>query len=321
MKPGFSSIPAVPKHPALAPWCRVVEDGNRMLFEHGGTVVTLEGRATRALLPRLLPLLDGTRTADEIGAAIGAPAAPAVEKALALLAANQLLLEGEVPPDVDGDRAAAAAFAAVATRRTGPAAAVRALAGARVAVVGSGAQAAEVARQLDRAGIGDVAAGEACADTSDLVVAVPAAGEQELLRSVNRRCLDREQAWLQVPPYDGRLVVVGPLFLPGASACHTCYRLRRGACSGYEEDAELFDGRPIAAASPRPLEAVAAGLAAVLAIRWLATADPTLPGVFYAFEPGAPVRLSTHRALRVPRCPDCGPPERAMTSPWFAEPR
>ena len=59
----------------------------------------------------------------------------------------------------------------------------------------------------------------------------------------------------------------------------------------------------------------------MLAIRWLATADPTLPGVFYAFEPGAPVRLSTHRALRVPRCPDCGPPERAMTSPWFAEPR
>ena len=43
--PGASAPPRFPAHPALAPWCRLVEDGRRVLIEHGGTVVTLEGRA------------------------------------------------------------------------------------------------------------------------------------------------------------------------------------------------------------------------------------------------------------------------------------
>lgn len=321
MKAALTPTPAIPERPALAPWCRVVEDGGRMLFEHGGTVVTLEGRATRLLLPRLLPLLDGTRTTKEIGVVVGEAAAPAVENALAVLAANQLLVDGGVPPGIDEDLATAATFAAAATRRTSPAAAVASLAGSHVVVVGSGAEAAEVARQLRRAGIGEVTASDVRSADGDLVVAAPAPDEHSFLGDLNRHCLEREQVWLQVPPYDGRLVVVGPLFLPGTSACQACYRLRRAACSGYEDDAGLFDESPILAAAPCPLEAIAAGLTAVLAIRWLATKDPTLPGVLYAFEPGAPVRLSTHRTLRVPRCPECGPPERAVLSPWFAEPR
>ena len=76
----------IPSRPALAGWCRVVEDGPRLLVEHAGTLVTLEGRAVRALLPSLLPLLDGTRTLDEVTAALGPPVEPAVLRALALLA-------------------------------------------------------------------------------------------------------------------------------------------------------------------------------------------------------------------------------------------
>ena len=89
-----TSPPSIPARPALAPWCRVVEDDARVLVEHGGTLVTLEGRAAGSLLPALLPLLDGTRTVDDVGAAVGERARPAVDRALELLAHHRLLVDG-----------------------------------------------------------------------------------------------------------------------------------------------------------------------------------------------------------------------------------
>ncbi len=62
---------------------------------------------------------------------------------------------------------------------------------------------------------------------------------------------------------------------------------------------------------------MAAALATVVAIRWLTASDPTLPGRFYALEPGLVVRLRFERLLRVPRCEACGAHARAVPSPWF----
>jgi hypothetical protein len=98
----------IPSRPALVGWCRVVEDGSRLLLEHGGSLVTLEGRAVRALLPSLLPLLDGTRTRDEIAVALGRPVEPAVVHALALLTHHGLLVDG-APREPDGTPGTAAA--------------------------------------------------------------------------------------------------------------------------------------------------------------------------------------------------------------------
>jgi bacteriocin biosynthesis cyclodehydratase domain-containing protein len=76
---------------------------------------------------------------------------------------------------------------------------------------------------------------------------------------------------------------------------------------------------PPRAPSPLPLAAIAGALAALVALRWLATGEPTLPGRFYALDVGTILRLSHEHLLRVPRCPACGPPPRAVPSPWFAE--
>ena len=95
--------------------------------------------------------------------------------------------------------------------------------------------------------------------------------------------------------------------------------MRRAACSGYEDDFELVERLPLHARAPLPLLAVAAGLAATVAIRWLTVTDPSLPGQYHAVECGHPLGVSSHRLLRVPRCPDCGPFDRAVPSPWFAE--
>jgi bacteriocin biosynthesis cyclodehydratase domain-containing protein len=308
----------VPAHPALAPWCRLVEDGRRVLIEHGGTVVTLEGRAATVLLPRLLPLLDGTRTTAQIADELGPATGPAVAKALSLLAGERLLVEGPiVSQDVDA-RTATATFAVGVTGRSTQAEAVSSLASARVAVLGSGATARELRRLHGRSGIRvDALPIDATPSDVALVVAAPEPTELEALDQLNDHALRRRQPWLQVLPYDGRFAVAGPLFLPDETACRTCWVMRRAACSGYEEDFELVDALPSRAASTAAIATLGASLAVVLAARWLATRDPTLPGRFYALETRTILRLRFEWVLRVPRCPMCGPERQAIPSPWF----
>lgn len=288
-------VPAteLPDRPRLAPGHRVVCDGGRCLVEKGGTVVTLEGRAARRFLPELLALLDGTRGLDELAAVLGDPAA--VEHALSLLASHRLLVDGEE------DRLE-----------------VR-LSETPVAVAGSGAGAARVARVLTLAGVERVAVRplEGAPDGDAFVVAVPSADEVPFLDLQNRVALERRSPWLQLLPFDGRFSVVGPLYLPGQSACRTCFVTRRASCSGFEEDFDLVEREPIRAAAPLPLELVAASLAALLTHRWLTSRDASLPGRLYTLEAATVVRLSHERVLRVPRCPDCGPPPRSAASPWF----
>jgi bacteriocin biosynthesis cyclodehydratase domain-containing protein len=314
-----ASSNGLPTRPALAPWYRVVPSRGRVLLEHAGSVVTLEGRGATTLLPALLPLLDGTRSIEQLVGEVGPAAEPAVLNALALLARHGLLLDGpagsgDCPSGLD----AAALFVAAATRRTSPTEARAALAAAEVGLTGSGGIATELARLLDDAGLrvareplGDAAA--------EFVVAAPAAAEVRQLHELNDRRLRDRRAWLQALPPDGRSVVVGPVFLPGLAACHTCYRLRRGACSDYEDDFDAIDEATSRAASPTALLAVAAGIAAVLVLRWLAARDPTLPGRFYAFETGAVLGLSHHHLLRVPRCPSCGDASTPLPAPWYRE--
>lgn len=317
MTPSPSLGAGVPARPAVAPWCRLVHDEGRVLIEHAGTLVTLDGAAVTTLLPRLLPLLDGSRTTDELVVALGPAVAPAVENALMLLAENRLLVDGP-SPDADGHASSSGAYAAALTRSTTPSAAAAALETARVSVLGSGACAAELARQLATAGVGLVE--QLCLDAEpphgSFVTAVPEPTETDALRRVNERALGCGDPWLQVLPYDGRFVVAGPIFLPGASGCRACFATRRAATSGFEEDFDLVDGIPQRSPCPGPLVSMAAALAAVLVVRWLTTSDPTLPGRFYALDCGTIVRLRFDRLLRVPRCASCGTPVRAVPSPW-----
>ena len=224
-----------------------------MLIEHAGTLVTLDGAAVTTLLPRLLPLLDGSRTTDELVVALGPAVAPAVENALTLLAENRLLVDGP-SPDADGHASAAGAYAAALTRSTTPSAAVAALETARVSVLGSGACAAELARQLATAGVRRVEQLSLDAEPphGSFVTAVPEPTETDALRRVNERALGCGDPWLQVLPYDGRFVVAGPIFLPGASGCRACFATRRAATSGLRGGLRPGGRGPAAGAVPCP---------------------------------------------------------------------
>src|ERR687886_1970204 len=102
----------IPRRPLPAPWYRLVGDGDRLLLEHGQVVVVLEGAAVRTLLPALLPLLDGTRTVDDLAHRLGPAAREAIDHALETLAAHRLLADGpEAPPPLrETAHAVAAAF-------------------------------------------------------------------------------------------------------------------------------------------------------------------------------------------------------------------
>lgn len=315
----------LPQQPYLRPWYRTTTDGDRLLLEHGGTVVVLEGAAVKRLVPALLPLLDGTRGIEEIVALLGPAARPAIEQALALLVGHGLLTEG--PPLGDLPQPfAVAAESLSAARREGPSPhdVHRRLRKARVAVAGKSPLAATLARELLRAGVGraesvgwDVVALDGMHD-----LAVAPAGPDELaaLDEWARRRNDDGLAWLALLPFDGRLAPIGPLIVPGETACLECYRLRRAATTDCRDELRAFDASPSVARSASSLDSLVAGITVLALLRHLAGLDPTLPGSFYALDAGVPLSLTRHRVLRVPRCPACSNLDSlAAPLPWFKE--
>jgi len=305
---------AVPIRPLLAPWYRIVGDGDRLLLEHARSVVVLEGVAVRTLLPQVLPLLDGTRTVSELAERLGAVAREALDAALELLADHGLLVEGLDVSAMDRP----AIHAAAASFGLSPSAASTRLAGTSVGVVGSAPAGSAVARLLHAGGVPDVRrlswrGGRAV----DLAVVAPGCDELDALPAWNRRALDEGIRWLEIRPFDGLISTVGPLIVPGESCCYECVLLRFSANSEYGGDLAELESAPSAAVPDAGLDALTAGLAAHLALRWVVGRDTTLPGLLHVIEVRPSLVLTLHEVLRVPRCGSCSTSERiAPRLPW-----
>jgi len=302
--------------PLLAPWYRAVGDGDRLLLEYAQSVVALEGGAVRTLLPALLPLLDGTRTVDELAARLGPAVTPAIEAAVDLLRDRGLVVDGpDAPADLrDACRAAAAAYGLA------PATAAERLRRATVGVVGRGRVRLDLLRLLGAAGIRSLRGlGWSSRRRIGLAILVPAADELDRIPAWNRAALATGAPFIVVRPHDGRMAAVGPLVLPGQTCCYECVLLRRAANSAYGDDLAEIEATPLAVPTDPALETVAAAVATHLAVRWLVGADRTVPGVLHAIETRPGLRLSEHAVLRVPRCPACSVAERAAPPlPWHA---
>lgn len=319
------SAPAVPRLPFLAPWQRLAVGPDRIIFAHGGEAVTFEGRGAATLLPALLPLLDGTRTEEEIVAILGEPLRPAVEHALALLAEHGVLAEGPpLDPGLPAPFAAAALTHAASGGPESSPAAVRAqLAGADVRVVGAGAAAAEIGRLLRLSGVGVVEPSpwDPPTDLAVFAVVAPDPHERDRLPAWNEAALAAGRPWLQVLPPDGSVTAIGPLFVPKETCCYECYRRRRAANLDYPDEFWALERSPGRQPVAPALTAAVAGLAATLALRWLLYCDPFAAGVLAMLELGATVGLRTHVVYRVPRCPACSEAATlAPPLPWAEAP-
>lgn len=309
--------PALPERPLLKPWYRHSVDEHGVVLRYGTSVLELHGVAATRLLPCLLPLLNGRRRIDEIVACLGEPIRPAVEHALAVLHEQRVLTEATPRSLTGGAGRAAELLAATDPLDRGAGEAAARLGRSHVVLLGRAPVADAVAALLAESGVGAVERGDwDDPHTADLVIAAPSDKELSLLRAWNGRALAEGTTWLQLLPFDGMIAAVGPLFIPGDTACHECYLLRRAANLSSRpyrpEDAEqgVFPSSPA-------LDAVLAGLAATAVLRWLALADGLIPGLVIAVEQVPEPAVSRHVLYRVPRCPACSHASGSVTLvPW-----
>jgi bacteriocin biosynthesis cyclodehydratase domain-containing protein len=150
-------------------------------------------------------------------------------------------------------------------------------------------------------------------------VVAPAPDELDRLHGWNRLALGRGIRWLLIRPYDGRFASVGPLVVPGQSACYECMLLRRGANAGYPDEIEDVEAAPGVVMADAGFQALVTAVAAHVAVRWVVGRDKTLPGVLFALEAQPALKLDEHHILRVPRCEACSVAARAAPRlPWHA---
>lgn len=311
---------ALPALPYLAPWYRLVQVPGKVVLEHGQRIVALEGRAVSRLVPALLPLLDGTRTLDEIVGILGEAARPAVENVLLVLAERSALVDGPPIPD-DEPRPFAETGALLASLHPGGgvASAVEALHGCSVAIAGQASLGLEIARLLRSSGV-TLGYAEGPVAGVDLTICAPDRDELPLLRAWNEQAIEAALPWLQVLPFDGRYAAVGPLYLPGDTCCHECFRLRRAANLEAGEDIALVEDAPAAYPTAPAVDALAAAISVQLALGWLVLGDHYAPAAFYALELVPTIALSVHHVHRVPRCPVCSDlADVAPPLPWHKE--
>jgi len=297
------------KTPAVAPHCRlqtVSGEGALALSERGAKAFY------GAAYERVVPLIDGCRSADDIADALaGSVDAATVYYVLNILEQRGCVAEAtpEIPP-------ALSAFWHEAGVE--PRAAMEALRRSSVAVF--------VAGNLDSSPL-ETALKEAGVRTgpkepADLWVVVADDYQRDELREINREALAARRPWLLLRP-TGPEAWIGPLFLPGETACFRCLlsRLERNR-SAHALAKRLGGGKAVPSTSVAALLSTLAsayGMAATEAARFLAGASRTLAGKLLSLD-WTDWSARTHALVRHPYCPACGTEAPREAKPLPLEP-
>ncbi|MEU0566199.1 TOMM precursor leader peptide-binding protein [Nonomuraea sp. NPDC005983] len=265
-----------------------------------------------ALIERMAPLLDGSRTrAEVIGELAGAYEADAVERALGLLAEAGHVVE----MDPGTDRRAAGYWERTGLNGDMACDAVRTGSVRLLALGGT--------RREWFTGAADEVGLRLGGAEADITVVLTDHYLHSELASINRTCLREGRPWLLAKP-TGTTIWVGPLFQPGRSACWTCleHRLRgHHPVASFVRQVGGLPELPLAATDVPATVAIAVRLAALEAQKWLAGARA---------EEGAVITLDTltltperHAVQPRPQCPECGTadtrPERIPDAVRFTD--
>jgi bacteriocin biosynthesis cyclodehydratase domain-containing protein len=317
---------AIPAMPRLRPWFKIAKgDEGQLIMHYADVAVVMRGKAIDTLFPVLMPLLDGTRTIEQIVEQLGPAIEPVTRGVLQQFTDSGVLLSG---PDLSGTAHAGAAATVNFLAATLPGddslpCDLAKLQRLRVTIAGSSSLSAHVAGLLQASGVGTVhgvSLAQALADPpeSDLAIVTPDGRELPELPAWNLCALDARRRWMQVLPFDGRFAAIGPVYVPGETCCYECFLLRRESNVGYPDEFRALQDVASTDLTAPALDAAVAGIATVFALRWLLREDAALPGRFFAFEAGAEFGFAPHHVFRVPRCPACSLVTRiASPSPWF----
>ena len=142
------------------------------------------------------------------------------------------------------------------------------------------------------------------ADSQKRIISLPDYRDAEL-RKWNAQALEQRIPWLLIRPY-GREIWVGPLFVPGQTACWLCLD-RRLEQNGWTRAASI--------AALRATTVGAIQFAAVQAAKWIRTGtNETVTGCILSFDT-ADWRSARHHIARWPQCPACGRPAKRTLIP------
>jgi molybdopterin-synthase adenylyltransferase len=371
--------PQLPSHYYIL--CEPPDDkGEEVLrFISDTRAVKIKGRSFRDFQLRVVPLLDGTHSFDEIAEAVGDLFARAeLEAAFTLLAEQNLLRDASLLAALsDGGVSREPQINFLHEVNSQPAEVQRRLAAATVVVLGLGAVGAGAILALAASGVGkwrlidhlrvgpadpylsavyasdDIGAGRAeivrrrleqiapsssimvqnapletdaevaaSVAGSDFVLCCIDGGQASLAYKLNRVCLASGTPWIACD-CSAAEIVVGPLVVPGRTACHLCYKMRLVAGSETPEDEfayqSFLDRRKQDDSMHRQNLVFAAGLGAQLVAL---EAFKQLTGVLTPVTRGRILVFDTmhltstlHVVLRKPWCPACSPaavPPEAM---------
>jgi bacteriocin biosynthesis cyclodehydratase domain-containing protein len=351
-------LPATfPQRPRLRPFFYVVPlDDGRVQLRSAYRSLIISGAGAPELTRLMLPLLDGTRTTDEIVRVCDGHAPDAVRHALALLQEKAVLEDGvdddRSPLSPDLQETFADQVRLFSSFVGNPHRVQSDLQAKRVALVGASPLGLAIGRQLAQCGLGAlhvvatsaVQAGAALAlveepnrngsshcrfhldpyadDAIDERVAAAAAGADLVIapsdgpapasnRRVNDICVSARVPWLPVVLY-GSDVALGPLVVPGQTACFVCYELRMKGNLIFADEYVAFETHllngpsQVAQGALKAYVPIVAGLAAVEAIKFLTKFTyPIALGRLIRFNL-VNYQFMVHPVLRLPRCPRCG---------------
>jgi bacteriocin biosynthesis cyclodehydratase domain-containing protein len=318
---------AMPCKPSFPRELVVVPLPDGLLISGTGEQQVLRGRATRSLIPRLLPLLDGTRTLDEVSAALADVPRSLLENAIALLYTRGLLGDGAaVGTGVDPERIDPQVQAffhryidVTRVNRSAMQAFAR-LAATRVSIYASGPHAAQVKERirahLEGAGVREVESlewgcwpqGTAHGDQRQLIVVlIEGQEDQSHLQELDDICARLRIPWLRVAvDVEAGIAEVGPYFERDETACYHCFS--RTALP-YRQAQQ----RSVSSEHARCLQAhLWAAMLAVEAIYLISRISTLATGLNVARYDLASWSMEQWRLPKLPGCSRCRPAPVAM---------
>jgi ribosomal protein S12 methylthiotransferase accessory factor len=279
-------------HPRIkASLTRASVDGDKLFLFDEGRQTLLEDRAAVALAP----LLDGTRSLDEIVAALPSLPFARVLTALGKLERLGHLVEGPG----GGDARADAWWDALGTDPRD------AVAGGAVALTTLGeTPRAQVAAALERAGLAVAPDGFRVLVVDDYL--------DPALEALNRERLADGEPWL-LARLAGLRLWLGPHLRPGETACWACLAERLAGNRQLERYLDSRNGGATVVPGARAmlastLELGAALLATELQAILAAGRSPLLADELVTLELPA-LAVERHHVVRLPHCPACGDPD------------
>lgn len=323
MAPNLPQRPKLKRGFSLVP----ISDGVALLCSADRSLL-FRGKVATALLPRLLPLLDGTHTVTDIAATCPDVATDQVEQILALCANRDLLERGIRSPQSPVDQEFSAFLDAVNIPDVGD----RSLQQAQVLVVGDeGDQSPHLCHfykeGLSHMGVANLTGvpadpGQPWADLvsgCDLVMFMPDRPALQAREAVHAACMAAGVKLSTAGFLTSTEVVVGPTVVPGDTACWKCYEHRvKGVQDHYVEFTafqqflrENPEVDPVSSRLPA-LGQTLAGMAAFETVRILTNLLPPLTYGAMITLNCMTMSLDVHDVLKLPRCPVCGP---ARTAP------